>query len=149
MNRELTQLVAVLDGLRSGVLKKLSGLSDADAQRSTVESGTNLAGLIQHLTFVESLWFEEIVAGGTVRRGQRSMQVDTAVSLKTLRANYRAACQASNEVIAASGDADAPVIRGGKTRDLRWVILCVIEETARHAGHADIIREQIDGKVGR
>lgn len=84
MDRELARLVAALDGLRSGVRKKLSGLSDADARRSTVESGTNLAGLIQHLTFVESLWF-----------------------------------------------------------------LVVIQETARHAGHADILREQIDGETGR
>ena len=149
MNRELAQLVAALDRLRAGVLKKLAGLSDADARRSTVASGTNLAGLIQHLTFVESLWFEEIVAGGTAHRGQRSMHVDSAVSLNTLRAHYRAACQASNEVIAAFSDADAPVTRSGKTHDLRWAILCVIEETARHAGHADILREQIDGKSGR
>ena len=58
-------------------------------------------------------------------------------------------CAASNEIIAAVGDADAPVIRNGKTRDLRWAMLAVIEETARHAGHADIIREQIDGQTGR
>jgi hypothetical protein len=68
VNRELAQLVASLDGLRAGVLKKLAGLSYADARRSTVESGTNLAGLLQHVTFVESLWFEEIVAGGPAHR---------------------------------------------------------------------------------
>jgi hypothetical protein len=77
------------------------------------------------------------------------MHVDSAVSLTTLRARYRAACQASNEIIAAFGDADAPVTRSGKTHDLRWAILCVIEETARHAGHTDILREQIDSKSGR
>ena len=77
------------------------------------------------------------------------MRVDPSVSLRTLRAEYRAACEASNQVITAIGDADAPVTRDGKTRDLRWAILAVIEETARHAGHADIIREQIDGRTGR
>jgi hypothetical protein len=60
-----------------------------------------------------------------------------------------AACRASNEIIAAVGDADAPITHNGKTRDLRWVLLAVIEETARHARHADIIREQIDGQTGR
>jgi hypothetical protein len=70
------------------------------------------------------------------------MRVDPSVSLRTLRAEYRAACSTSNEIIAAVGDADASVTRNGKTRDLRWVLLAVIEETARHAGHADIIREQ-------
>jgi hypothetical protein len=99
--------------------------------------------------FVESLWFEEIVAGGDAVRGDRSMRVDDSVSLRTLRAEYRAACAASNEIIAAVGDADAPVTRNGKTRKLRSVLLAVIEETARHAGHADIIREQIDGQTGR
>jgi Protein of unknown function (DUF664) len=146
---ELEQLRAALDGLRANVLKKLSGLSEADARRSTVDSGTNIAGLVQHLTFAESLWFEEIVAGRKVSRGKRSMQVDPAVTLKILRADYRAACETSNQIIAGIGDPDAPVTRNGKTHDLRWVILGVIEETARHAGHADIIREQLDGTTGR
>lgn len=132
-----------------GILKKLAGLSDEDARRSTVDSGTNLAGLVQHLTFVESKWFEEMVAGRKATRGDRSMLVDPSVSLRTLRAEYRAACDASNEIIAAIGDADAPVSLDGKKRTLRWVMLSVVEETARHAGHADIIREQIDGRTGR
>jgi uncharacterized damage-inducible protein DinB len=149
MTPEVEQLRGVLEGLRAGVLRKLAGLSDEDARRSTVDSGTNLAGLVQHLTFVESMWFEEVVAGGQAGRGNRSMQVGPSASLRTLRAEYRAACAASNEIIAAVGDANAPVTRNGKTRDLRWVLLAVIEETARHAGHADIIREQIDGQTGR
>jgi hypothetical protein len=69
--------------------------------------------------------------------------------LDGLREEYRAACEASNEIIAAIGDPDAPVTRNGKPHDLRWAILAVIQETARHAGHADIIREQIDGTTGR
>jgi hypothetical protein len=149
MTPEVEQLLAALDGLRAGVLKKLAGLSDEDARRSTVGSGTNVAGLVQHLTFVESMWFEEIVAGGKAARGDRSMLVAPSIPLRTLRAEYRAACAASNEIIAAVGDADAPVTRNGRTRDLRWALLAVIEETARHAGHADIIREQIDGQTGR
>ena len=111
MTRELDQLRATLDALRAGDLKKLAGLSDDDARRSTVDSGTNLAGLVQHLTFVESLWFEEIIA--------------------------------------ALGDPDAPVTRNGKQHELRWALLAVIQETARHAGHADILREQIDVLTGR
>ncbi|MFD3401827.1 DinB family protein [Kribbella sp. NPDC058693] len=146
---ELEQLVETLDGLRAGVLKKLAGLSEADARRSTVDSGTNVAGLIQHLTFVESLWIEEIAAGGKASRGKRSMQVDPEVSLKTLRADYKAACATSNEIIAKLGDPEIPVTRNGKTHNLRWAVLAVINETARHAGHADIIREQVDGTTGR
>jgi len=131
------------------MLRKLAGLSEADARRSTVPSGTNLAGLVQHLTFVESLWFEEIVAGGSARRGKRSMLVDPSVSLALLRSQYRDACEASNAIITSIGDLDAPVTRGGKIHDLRWAVISVLGETARHAGHADIIREQIDGRTGR
>ena len=81
--------------------------------------------------------------------GKRSMQVDKAISLATLRSEYRAACAANNAIISSIGDAEAPVTRSGKTHDLRWAILSVLEETARDAGHADIIREQIDGRTGR
>jgi hypothetical protein len=146
---ELELLVETLDGLRAGVLKKLAGLSEEDARRSTVGSGTNVAGLIQHLAFVESLWIEEIAAGGKASRGKRSMQVDPDVPLTMLRAEYKAACAASNEIIAKLGDPESPVTRNGKTHNLRWAVLAVIGETSRHAGHADIIREQLDGTTGR
>jgi hypothetical protein len=149
MTAEIEQLRATLDGLRASVLKKLAGLSEGDGRRSTVDSGTNLAGLVQHLTFVESMWFEEIAAGRKTARGHRSMQVEPSVTLRTLRAEYRAACTTSNEIIAAIGDGDASVVRNGKAHTLRSVLLAVIEETARHAGHADIIREQLDGRTGR
>ena len=149
MTPEVERLRAALDGLRAGVLKKLAGLGDDDARRSPVDSGTNLAGLLQHLTFVESMWFEEIVAGRKATRGARTMLVEPAISLRTLRADYRAACATSNEIIAAAGDADSPVTYQGRVRDPRWALLAVLEETARHAGHADIIREQIDGVTGR
>jgi hypothetical protein len=149
MTDELDDLRGALDGLRTGVLKKLAGLSPEDARRSTVPSGTNLAGLVQHLTFVESRWFEEIVAGGSAVRGQRSMRVDPTVSLSDLRGDYRAAVEASNAIMTGIGDMNAVVSHGSHDRNLRWAVLSVLGETARHAGHADIIREQIDGRTGR
>jgi hypothetical protein len=149
MTREVEQLGGVLDGLRAGFMKKLAGLSEVDARRSTVDSGTSLAGLLQHLTFVESKWFEENVAGRKAK-GNRSMRVDPSVSLQMLRSAYRAACEGSNEIIAQVGDADSPMAKPpARARNLRAALLAVIEETARHAGHADIIREQIDGRTGR
>ena len=91
MTPELEALVAALETQREGVLKKVAGLSEDDARRSTVGSGTNLAGLLQHLTFVESMWFEEGAAGRKPTRGRRSMDVEDSVSLRELRADYRAA----------------------------------------------------------
>ena len=114
MTSELRDFRAELDGLRGGFLKKVAGLSEVDARRSTVDSGTNLAGLLQHLTFVESFWFEEIAAGGKAT-GTRSMQVDPATSVRTLKSGYRAACQTSNRVLEALGNLDATVTRHGKT----------------------------------
>jgi hypothetical protein len=145
---ELDALLANLRRLRKSALDKLSGLSEEEARRSTVPSGTNLAGLVQHLTFVEAKWFEQIVGGGKPSRGARTMQVDPNRSLSELRADYRAACDASDAVMHELGDPDAPVKHNGQVRDLRWAIIAVTNETARHAGHADIIREQIDGRTG-
>jgi hypothetical protein len=146
---ELEALLGMLRSLRASVLAKLAGLSEEDARRSTVPSGTNLAGLVQHLAFVEAQWIEHNVAGRKPSRGARSMQVDHSVSLPVLRADYRAAGETTDAIVRGIADLDAPVMHKGVTHDLRWALLAVINETARHAGHADIIREQIDGRTGR
>ncbi|HVX44393.1 MAG TPA: DUF664 domain-containing protein [Mycobacteriales bacterium] len=130
MTTEIDALVAALDGVRASMLGKLTGLDPEQARRSTVPSGTNLAGLLQHLTFVEAKWFEQTVAGRRPSRGSRSMQVEESRTLADLRAEYRAACAESNAIIRRLGDADAPV---GGGRDLRRAILAVMNETARHA----------------
>jgi hypothetical protein len=114
MTREVEQLLRELDGARKGALRKLDGLSEVDARRSTVDSGTNLAGLIQHLTFVGSRWFEHIVGGRSSHHGIRSMQVDPSVSLRELRAAYKASWAVSNEIIKGLGDGDAPLHLNGK-----------------------------------
>lgn len=149
MTPEVEHLLRELDEARKGALKKLDGLSEEDARRSTVDSGTNLAGLIQHLTFVESMWFEQVVGGRSPHHGIRSMQVDSSVTVRQLRAAYKASWAVSDEIIKGLGDGDAPVERNGKKHDLRWAIGAVLGETKQHTGHADIIREQIDGKTGR
>jgi len=149
MSAELEALLATLHRHRTSVLDKLAGLSEEEARRSTVPTGTNLAGLLQHLTFVEAKWFEQIVGGGKPTRGKRTMTVDPSVSLTALRAEYKAACGASNDIVRGIGDPDALVNVNGKKRALREVMLGIIDEIARHLGHADIIREQIDGQTGR
>jgi hypothetical protein len=149
MTPEIAHLLRSLDEARKGALRKLDGLSEEDARRSTVASGTNLAGLIQHLTFVESMWFEQVVGGRSSARGIRSMRVDPSVTLRQLRSAYRASWAISDEIIKGLGDGDAPVERNGKRHELRWAIDAVLGETRQHTGHADIIREQIDGRTGR
>jgi hypothetical protein len=143
MSREIEYLPGELDAARKGVLKKLDGLGEEDARRSTAGSGTNLAGLARHLTFAESSWL------GHVAGGVRPVRVDPPVTLRQLRAAYKASWAVSDEIIKGLGDPDAAVERNGKTRDLRPVTGVVLGETLRHAGHPDIIREQIDGTTGR
>ena len=84
MTPELQALLAALEMQRDAVLKKLAGVNEADARRTTVGSGTNLAGLVQHLTFVESMWFEEVAARRKASRGARTMDVAPSVSLREL-----------------------------------------------------------------
>ena len=94
--------------------------------------------------FVESKWFVGIVAGKPAT-GIRWMDIDAATSLRSLRDAYRGACTISDSIITAIGDADAPVAHDGPVHNLRGALLAVIDETARHAGHADMIRERLNG----
>lgn len=140
--REL--LVDFLDYLRESVVIKTSGLSDEDVRKPMVPSGTSLLWLVNHLADVEGYWFDTVFAGGDggVPPG------DTAESAISA---YRAAWARSNEVVAACHDLDTLSARPHRDQhtSLRWILVHMVEETARHAGHADIIREQLDGAVGR
>jgi uncharacterized protein DUF664 len=121
MNPELEALLSTLAGLREGVLRKLVGLSEDEARRSTVPSGIIVAGLVRHLTFVESRWFEEVAAGRKQSRGVRSMQVDPSVSLRTLRAEYKAACE---EAMRSSRRSATRARRSCSTRSVSSPALC-------------------------
>ncbi|GAB7180583.1 DinB family protein [Kitasatospora sp. Ki12] len=151
---EPTTLVAFLDYLREAVIGKLAGLSDEDARRPGVASGTSLLWLVRHLTVVELNWFEWAYRGlGEEPRESDDIPLDGATVAEEIAA-YRDAIARSNAVTAAVGaDLDRPGVRSLRPNaegpSLRWVLVHMIEETGRHAGHADIIREQLDGAVGR
>jgi hypothetical protein len=147
---ERDTLVAFLDYLRDGIVTKVNGLSEADARRALVPSGTSVLGLVKHVTRVEVLWFQWAFAGVDVQipsdRLTEHDRIDTAV------AAYRAACARSNEIVGAVNDPATMCARGPgdiEPLPLRWVLVHMVEETGRHAGHADILREQLDGETGR
>jgi uncharacterized damage-inducible protein DinB len=147
---EADTLVVFLDYLRECIVAKGDGLDDEALRRSTVPSGTSLLGLVKHLTMAETFWFQHVFAGTDVVVPESDLEPgDTTESVL---AGYAAACAAGNEVVAACDDLERLAVRKG-TRSvqlsLRWILVHMIEETARHAGHCDIIREQIDGQVGR
>ena len=149
---EVDMSVMVLDYLRASIVSKLDGLDDEEARQALVPSGTNLLGLIRHLTMAEARWFGQVFAGSDDPLPTRSMDVTAADSITEVTATYQTRTALSNAQIAtANGDPTAMAARPGWSEpvNLRWVLLHMIEETARHAGHADILREQIDGAVGR
>ena len=148
-------LEAFLDMYRDIIVRKASGLSEEDIRRRFVPSDTTLAGLLQHLAAVERGWFHHQV--GRIPREEipenskgdpSTWHVADERTIGDLVAEYQAACQRSRE-IAAQHDLDfaVPNARLGQV-SLRWNYVHMIEETARHAGHADIIRELTDGATG-
>jgi Protein of unknown function (DUF664) len=149
---ELDTALAFLDFVRSCVLKKAAGLTEEQLRRAVVPSGTSILGLIQHLSVGERFWFGYQLTGiGDDADFDFDMVVPPERSGAEVIQDYRAAIQQSNELIRRIGDPQAPVAVpiDGECLSLRWVIAHATGETTRHAGHADIIRELIDGVTGR
>jgi hypothetical protein len=147
-NSEAEVLRGFLDYLRSSIAAKVEDAPEPQVRTAGVPSGTNLLGLLRHLTFVEYAIF----LGGQVTDWQATFQVAPADSVSDVVARYRQTVERANRVLDGCTDLGEPVPRPGPERpapSLRWALAHMIEETGRHAGHADILREQIDGAVGR
>lgn len=150
---ERAVLEAFLDFHRGVVLRKVRDVPVEDARRRLVPSLTTLAGLLTHLSLVERNWFvgllgqraEAIASPGDAAP---SFVVDPGETMAELVARYERACDESRRM-AAGYDLDhvVPHPELGEV-SLRWIYVHMIEETARHAGHADILRELTDGAVG-
>lgn len=153
---ERTSLTGWLDYQRSTLLRKCEGLSDEELRRPMVASGTSLLGLVKHLTEVEHGWFVRTFAQldephlfSTDEELDADMAAIPDETVEDLMCGYHRACARSREIVAAAGSLDDAVPHGRLGRvDLRWILTHMIEETARHNGHADILREQIDGATG-
>lgn len=154
---ERTQLVGWLDLQRAIIAWKCEGLSEQDAHRPVLPASPlmTMAGLVSHMRWVEQTWFEVLFLGRPATGPQfadgddEDMKVE-GVPLAQLLAEYEQQCQVSNDIVAAHS-----LDETGKHPDfksaaasLRWMLLHMIEETARHAGHADAIRELLDKQTG-
>ena len=145
--------LAFLAFARHSVLKKVEGLDDEQLRRRLVVSDTTLLGLLQHLVDGERYWFGHVV-GGDPRRADVdfSMQVPAERTGAQLIAEYRAAIDDSDRHLAAVASWDDGVAAPPDEErrwSVRWVVAHMTSEVARHAGHADILREQIDEVTGR
>jgi uncharacterized damage-inducible protein DinB len=150
---ERSTLESFLDDYRDIVVRKVSGLSDIDARRRLVASATTVGGMIKHLRWAEYGWFEQLLqerSDDNRRAHERAWEfrlVDEE-SLPTLITEYQAQCQESRRIAARYPlDHTVPHRRFGHV-SLRWIYVHMIEETARHTGQLDILREQLDGATG-
>jgi uncharacterized damage-inducible protein DinB len=158
---ELALLGEFLDYHRATLVMKVSGLTQEQLSVSVPPSTLTLAGLVKHLALVEDGWFQEDLLGRDMPEPWASAPFDddrdwdfhSAVddSPSELLDLYAAACERSRAAVAELGDPGAWAVRplrNGRRITLRWILLHMIEETARHNGHADLLRESIDGQTG-
>jgi hypothetical protein len=157
LSTERDALGGFLDLQRDGLIRKIEGVSDADARRTPTASALSLLGIVKHCALWERRWFQVVVAGqrfpGEWPEGDYTGMAEDFVvgeqdTVEYWVASYREQAAISREITAGI-KLDAPCARTDLAdRNLRWVLLHLIEETARHAGHADIIRETLDGTRG-
>lgn len=149
---ELETALAFLNFSRACMLKKTEGLSDEQLRRVLVDSGTSILGLVRHLSTGERWWFGYHLLGvHEDREWEFEMALPPELDAQEVLADYRAAIAESNAAIQTVGDLNAPLARevDGERLSLRWTLAHMNTEVARHVGHADILREQIDGTTGR
>ncbi|MGH2807079.1 MAG: DinB family protein [Actinomycetota bacterium] len=142
--REL--LLSWLGYLRGAVLRKADGLTDEQARWTPEGKLIPLLGMVNHLTYVEWRWIDGGMYGTEVSRSEEEFRPGPELSLDAAVAAYRERAAATDAAVR-SMPLTQPCLREEGT-DLRWVLLHLINETARHAGHADATRELLDGVTG-
>ncbi|GAB3952981.1 DinB family protein [Streptomyces sparsus] len=145
---EAETLRGFLDYLRGSIAAKVGSAPEPHVRTAGVPSGTNLLGLLHHLTHVERSTF----LGEEVTDWQATFHAAPQDGVADVVARYREAVERVNTLLDGCTDLGAPLPRpqpGRPAPSVRWALTHLIEETGRHAGHADILRELIDGATGR
>jgi hypothetical protein len=137
----------LVDHYREVLLASLDGLTEEEARLRLVPSKTTLLGLVKHVTFVEGVWFDQALSGrtygeiGIPSSPDRSFTLSAKDTIASVQAAYRARIEASRRSMA-----DLPfdaVVTGRGDRPVWALQLQVLRELAQHAGHADVLREQV------
>ena len=143
---ETEVLRGFLDYLRTSIAAKVDGAPEPQVRTAAVPSGTNLLGLLNHLTWVERSTF----LGDRVTDWRATFHAAPTDSVADVVARYRETVRRANDVLDGCTAPAAPIRgEGRRAPSLRWALTHMIEETGRHAGHADILRELVDGTTGR
>jgi uncharacterized damage-inducible protein DinB len=155
---ERQMLTAWLDRQRATLAFKCDGLSDDQLREKGVPpSGLSLLGLIRHMAEVERNWFRPLLAGeqmAGIWTVDHALDPEPAfddvatADVAEAFAAWRAECEYARQLTEAAESLEVTGTRGGPRFSLRWVMVHMIEEYARHNGHADLLRERIDGSTG-
>lgn len=154
-------MIGFLDYYRELLIDKASGLTDEQLHTRLEPSSLTLGGLLNHMALVEYDWFVGDILGQPLPEPwasapwdeDRDWEFSSAHEVPTdeLFVRYRRAIERSNEIVAGIDDLGQLAVRSpgeGETWSIRWILVHMIEETARHCGHADLIRESLDGATG-
>lgn len=159
---ERTMLAGFLDYHRLTLVWKASGLTQAQLAQPLPSSSLTIGGLVKHMALVEDSWFTERFAGQPMPAPFADVDWDADPDWEHhsaaddtpewLLQRYAEACDRSRSVVAAAASLDELAVAGqnqaGEPFTLRWILFHMIEETARHNGHVDLLREAIDGLTG-
>ena len=151
---EKETLEAYLELQRATALWKLEGLSDEDLRRPMTPSGLTMLGVVKHLAYVEHWWFQadflnrESEFPWTDEDPDADFRIEPTETTDQILSLYQEETEEARRIVEASSldDLAQHEKRGGYS--LRWIIIHMIEETARHNGHLDLMREAIDGMTG-
>jgi uncharacterized damage-inducible protein DinB len=146
---ERETLLVLLQFQRDSLIRKVTGVDEAAARRSAVGSGTTLLWLVKHLAQAEIQWLVRRFAGVAAELPDAEVRPEDTIT--SVIEGYRAASAQADAVAleASSLDEMSRAEDGAAPVNLRWILAHLLAETARHAGHADILRELIDGSTGR
>ena len=151
---EKTSLRVALDRHRDAILWKVEDLDDEQLRRVMTPSGTTLLGLVKHVAAVEYSWFCDTFGRATEPLPfddddpEADLRVEPGETTADILAFYGRARAAADRVIDEVGLEETGNAWFGDPVTMRWVLIHMVEETARHAGHIDILRELIDGRAG-
>jgi hypothetical protein len=152
---EKAALLAFLESQRAAVLEILDGLDEPALTEAVLPSKWTSLGMVEHLGYAERHWFQEVLTGSAdpLPWTENPPPLTTPRPKNTVFTFYRDQCTRSNAIIAttpldAAPRGRHPGDREHEVTDLRWILLHMIEETARHAGHLDVVRELLDGRTG-
>ncbi|UOZ06417.1 DinB family protein [Amycolatopsis sp. WQ 127309] len=161
---EAGTLLGFLEYHRATLAWKSAGLGEAGLRATVGPSPLTLGGMLKHLSYVEDHWFSRILSGN--ERAEPWNSVDWTASPdwdwdsaaedtpEQLREMWESTVARSRELVAKAmenGDLAQPAVRGwpdGRKPNLRWILVHMVEEYSRHNGHADLIRESVDGSTG-